>query len=100
MIFTTLFNALHEALYVILSSHINILLSFSSTYVNVLFVVALPETTITLKIELLLKAGKTVDDIYCNPSVLKKYNLSGLDSAIKLLEQNGLDPKKVPLMAY
>ena len=52
------------------------------------------------KIKELLDAGKTADDIYFNPSVLKKYNLQELKDAIKLLNQNGLDPKKVPLMAY
>ena len=73
----------------------NINLDIVSDNVNILSDEELEE-----KIELLIKAGKTVDDIYFNPSVLKKYNLSELDSAIKLLEQNGLDPKKVPLMAY
>ena len=52
------------------------------------------------KINVILNAGKTVDDIYFNPSVLKKYDLKGLEHAIELLNENGLDPKKVPLMAY
>ena len=73
----------------------NINLDIVSDNVNIL-----SDNELEEKIELLLKAGKTVDDIYFNPSVLKKYNLSELGSAIKLLEQNGLDPKKVPLMAY
>ena len=52
------------------------------------------------KIAKILEVGKTKDDIYFNPSVLKKYDLNGLENAIKLLEENGLDPKKVPLMAF
>jgi len=52
------------------------------------------------KIETIIDAGKSADDIYFNPSVLKKYDLAGLRNAIELLKQNGLDPKKVPLMAY
>ena len=52
------------------------------------------------KIALILEAGKTKEDIYFNPSVLKKYDLNGLTNAINLLKENALDPKKVPLMAY
>ena len=52
------------------------------------------------KISKILDTGKTTDDIYFNPSVLKKYDLKGLENAIKLLEENGLDPQKVPLMAF
>lgn len=52
------------------------------------------------KISKILAVGKTADDIYFNPSVLKKYDLNGLENAIKLLEENGLDPQKVPLMAF
>lgn len=52
------------------------------------------------KISAILEAGKTKEDIYFNPSVLKKYDLNGLTNAINLLKENGLDPKKVPLMAY
>ena len=52
------------------------------------------------KISKILETGKTVDDIYFNPSVIKKYNLEGLTNAINLLNENGLDPKKVPLMAF
>ncbi|MBR5662272.1 MAG: hypothetical protein IKX00_01310 [Bacilli bacterium] len=52
------------------------------------------------KISKILEVGKTTDDIYFNPSVLKKYDLNGLENAIKLLEENGLDPQKVPLMAF
>ena len=52
------------------------------------------------KIELIISEGKSADDIYFNPSVLKKYDYKGLENAINLLKENGLDPKKVPLMAY
>jgi len=52
------------------------------------------------KIKEILETGKTVDDIYFNPSVIKKYNYQGLKDAIELLKENGLDPKKVPLMAF
>ena len=52
------------------------------------------------KIEKILETGKTKDDIYFNPSVIKKYDLKGLEDAINLLKENGLDPKKVPLMAF
>lgn len=52
------------------------------------------------KIELIISEGKTKDDIYFNPSVIKKYDLNGLKNAIELLKENGLDPKKVPLMAF
>jgi len=52
------------------------------------------------KINEILETGKTVDDIYFNPSVIKKYNYQGLKDAIELLKENGLDPKKVPLMAF
>lgn len=52
------------------------------------------------KISKIIEIGKTADDIYFNPSVIKKYDLNGLENAIKLLNENGLDPKKVPLMAF
>lgn len=52
------------------------------------------------KINTILETGKTVDDIYFNPSVIKKYDYQGLKDAIELLKENGLDPKKVPLMAF
>ena len=34
------------------------------------------------------------------PSVLVKYDLKGLNNTISVLQISGLDPKKVPLMAY
>lgn len=52
------------------------------------------------KIDKLTEVGKLPQDIYLNPNVLTKYNLLELDSAIKVLEDSGLEPKNVPLMAY
>ena len=52
------------------------------------------------KIELLLSVGKNVSDIYLNPSVLEKYNLSELQEAIGRLRISGMDPKELPLMVY
>lgn len=52
------------------------------------------------KIDRLLRIGKSALDIYLNPTVLTKYDYRGLDKAIILLQNSGLDPKKVPLMAY
>lgn len=34
------------------------------------------------------------------PNVLVKYDLKGLNNTINVLQISGLDPKKVPLMAY
>lgn len=52
------------------------------------------------KMDRLLRIGKSALDIYLNPTVLTKYDYRGLDKAILLLQSSGLDPKKVPLMAY
>lgn len=52
------------------------------------------------KVDRLLRIGKSALDIYLNPTVLTKYDYKGLDKAILLLQSSGLDPKKVPLMAY
>ncbi len=52
------------------------------------------------KVDRLLRIGKSALDIYLNPSVLTKYDYRNLDKAIILLQNSGLDPKKVPLMAY
>jgi len=52
------------------------------------------------KIDRLLRIGKSALDIYLNPTVLTKYDYKSLDKAIILLQSSGLDPKKVPLMAY
>ena len=51
------------------------------------------------KVDRLLRIGKSALDIYLNPTVLTKYDYKGLDKAILLLQNSGLDPKKVPLMA-
>ena len=52
------------------------------------------------KLERLLNIGKEVSDINMMPYVLVKYDLQGLDNTINALKVSGLDPKKVPLMAY
>ncbi len=52
------------------------------------------------KVDRLIRIGKSPLDIYLNPTVLTKYDYKGLDKAIILLQNSGLDPKKVPLMAY
>lgn len=52
------------------------------------------------KIEKLTSIGKMPQDIYLNPAVLTKYDLKGLNDAINLLNQSGLEPKNVPLIAY
>jgi hypothetical protein len=52
------------------------------------------------KVDRLLRIGKSALDIYLNPTVLTKYDYRSLDKAIILLQNSGLDPKKVPLMAY
>lgn len=54
----------------------------------------------TSKVNELLKIGKEANDIYLNPEVLKKYSLEDLQNAIKILDESGLDPKSVPLMAF
>ena len=52
------------------------------------------------KIDKLLNIGKEIRDINLVPSVLTKYDLNGLNNTINVLQISGLDPKKVPLMAY
>ncbi len=52
------------------------------------------------KVELLLKTGKEIIDIYLTPNVLVKYDKEGLINAINALKSNGLSPNEVPLMAY
>jgi len=52
------------------------------------------------KVDRLLRIGKSALDIYLNSNILTKYDYKGLDKAIILLQNSGLDPKKVPLMAY
>jgi len=52
------------------------------------------------KITKLLEVGKETFDIYLNPNILTKYSIDGLVSTIDKLRSSGLDPKKVPLIAY
>lgn len=52
------------------------------------------------KVSMLLNVGKEAIDIYLNPSILEKYTKGKLENAIKVLKDNGMDPKNVPLMAY
>ncbi len=52
------------------------------------------------KIDKLLGLGKEARDISLMPNVLVKYDLKGLNNTINVLQISGLDPKKVPLMAY
>lgn len=52
------------------------------------------------KIEKLLKIGKEARDISLMPTVLVKYDLQGLNNTINVIQISGLDPKKIPLMAY
>ena len=52
------------------------------------------------KMEALVNVGKDPFDIYLNPNVLLKYDLEELKQAINILTDSGLDPKKVPLMAF
>ncbi len=52
------------------------------------------------KISKLIAIGKEALDIYLNPRILIKYDANGLESVIDKLKNSGLDPKKVPLMAY
>lgn len=54
----------------------------------------------TNKVEKLFGLEKTALDVYLNPNVLTKYNYEDLVNAIEKLSENGLDPKKVPLMAF
>lgn len=52
------------------------------------------------KVSTLLTVGKEPIDIYLNPSILEKYSKEKLENSIKVLRDNGMDPKNVPLMAY
>ncbi len=52
------------------------------------------------KINQLLEVGKEPFDIYLNPGVLIKYDNSKLEDMINTLRDSGLDPRKVPLIAY
>lgn len=52
------------------------------------------------KIEMLIKNGKEIMDIYLNPAVVIKYNKEELKNRILDIKANGLEPSEVPLMAY
>lgn len=52
------------------------------------------------KINKLIEIGKAPLDIYLNPNILMKYDVMELTNTIDKLRNSGLDPKKVPLMAY
>lgn len=52
------------------------------------------------KMEILLKNGKEIMDLYLNPSVLIKYTKEELTNIINDMKASGLDPQEVPLMAY
>ena len=52
------------------------------------------------KINKLVEIGKEPVDIYLNPNILIKYDNDTLGSVIEKLVSSGLDPKKVPLIAY
>lgn len=52
------------------------------------------------KINKLIEVGKDTFDIYLNPNILIKYDANSLTNTIEKLRNSGLDPKKVPLMAY
>lgn len=52
------------------------------------------------KVERLVNIGKDINDVYLYPTVLVKYSDSILENIINSLRSSGLDPKKVPLIAY
>lgn len=52
------------------------------------------------KIHKLMEVGKEALDIYLNPEILIKYNKEDLENTINTFRSSGLDPKKVPLIAY
>lgn len=52
------------------------------------------------KLNVLINVGKVPFDIYLNPNILVKYDVTELKRSIDSLKESGLDPKKVPLMAF
>lgn len=58
------------------------------------------DSELSQKIAKLLELGKEARDISLMPNVLVKYDLQGLNNTINVLQISGLDPRKVPLMAY
>lgn len=70
-------------------------LDIFAEHINLLY-----DKELEAKVDRLLRIGKSAIDIYLNPTILTKYDYKNLDKAILLLQSSGLDPKKVPLMAY
>ncbi len=60
----------------------------------------LTDKELTEKLNKLINIGKEAKDISLSPKVLLKYDLKGLNNTINVLQISGLDPKKVPLIAY
>ena len=58
------------------------------------------DSELSQKIAKLLELGKEARDISLMPNVLVKYDLKGLNNTINVIQISGLDPRKVPLMAY
>lgn len=79
------------------NSLINYNISIDIVYNNI---EVLYDKELNSKIEKLVSIGKEARDITNMPSVLVKYDLNGLNNTINVLQISGLDPKKVPLMAY
>lgn len=52
------------------------------------------------KINKLLEVGKEPIDIYLNPNILIKYSKKDIEDIINKLRSSGLNPMKVPLIAY
>lgn len=52
------------------------------------------------KVSRLIEIGKEPVDIYLYPNILMKYSIKELENVIDKLRSGGLDPKKVPLIAY
>lgn len=73
----------------------NIDLNILISYIEIIY-----DKELNGKLEKLLTIGKEAKDISLMPSVLTKYDLKGLNNTINVLQISGLDPKKVPLMAY
>ncbi len=53
-----------------------------------------------IKVDTIMNTGKSATDIYLNPNILLKYNIEELNNVIQSLKDSGLDPAKVPLMAF
>ena len=77
-----------------------IIISFIGNLARKTYIIYKYDKQMKEKIEKLTSIGKMPQDIYLNPSVLTKYDLNGLNNAIDVLKQSGLDAKNVPLIAY